>query len=349
MKSVERPVLLDVKNLSKSFVRSRDVLGRPRETVQAVRDISISVRRGETLGIVGESGSGKSTLGRSILRLETPEQGSVLYEGEDLLTLKKRELRRRRRDLQMIFQDPYASLDPTKTVGNAISEPLRIYEKHSRAEHEQRVAELLTKVGLRTEFAARYPGEMSGGQRQRVAIARALALDPKLIIADEAVSALDVSTQSEVINLLVRLAKEFELTCLFISHNLGVVRHISHRIAVMYLGRIVEIGTAAEVYDSPRHPYTQALLSAIPVPDPAIQRARPKTILDGDSPDPAHPPAGCAFASRCPYVQGICTVEQPMLVQRDNGSSSACHFADEIHGVDTAPSIPDQRLTLTKK
>ncbi|MBY6410833.1 ATP-binding cassette domain-containing protein [Rhodococcus sp. BP-252] len=327
---VTKPVLLDVQHLSKSFVRSRDVLGRPRETVRAVRDISVGIRAGETLGIVGESGSGKSTLGRSILRLENPEEGSVLYQGKDLLALGRRELRRTRRDLQMIFQDPYASLDPTKTVGNAISEPLRIYDRASRADHDDQVAELLTKVGLRTEFAMRYPGEMSGGQRQRVAIARALALDPKVIVADEAVSALDVSTQSEVINLLVHLNKEFDLTCLFISHNLGVVRHISDRIAVMYLGRIVELGSAAEVYDSPRHPYTKALLSAIPVPDPVIQRARPKTILEGDSPDPAHPPTGCAFASRCPYAQEVCTRIEPNLERRDNGSVSACHFADSI-------------------
>ncbi|MET0198207.1 ABC transporter ATP-binding protein [Rhodococcus sp. RS1C4] len=339
MTAPEKQVLLDVRNLSKSFVRSRDVFGRPRETVQAVRNISVSVRTGETLGIVGESGSGKSTLGRSILRLEEPEQGEVLYQGENLLDLRRGALRRKRRELQMIFQDPYASLDPTKTVGNAIAEPMRIFDRRSRSDYEDRVASLLTKVGLRTEFAARYPGEMSGGQRQRVAIARALALDPKIIVADEAVSALDVSTQSEVINLLVHLTKEFELTCLFISHNLGVVRHISDRIAVMYLGRIVEIGTAAQVYESPRHPYTYALLSAIPVPDPAIQRARPKTVLDGDAPDPAHPPAGCAFASRCPHARKICTTDEPALETRDNGSRSACHFADEVRSSLAAPSL----------
>lgn len=347
MTAAHKPVLLDIQHLSKSFVRSRDLLGRPRETVRAVRDISFSVRQGETLGIVGESGSGKSTLGRSILRLEAPEEGTVLYRGQDLLRLGKRAMRRQRRDLQMIFQDPFASLDPTKTVGNAISEPLRIYERLSRAEYELRVADLLTKVGLRTEFAARYPAEMSGGQRQRVAIARALALDPKIIVADEAVSALDVSTQSEVINLLVHLAKEFELTCLFISHNLGVVRHISDRIAVMYLGRIVEIGTAAQVYDTPRHPYTQALLSAIPVPDPAIQRARAKTILDGDSPDPAHPPAGCSFASRCPFSQDVCTSIEPALERRADGSMSACHFADTIFQQRTMSGSTDMLAART--
>ncbi|MBX5331642.1 ATP-binding cassette domain-containing protein [Rhodococcus fascians] len=330
MTTTEKPVLLDVVGLSKSFVRSRDLLGRPRETVRAVRDISLTVRQGETLGIVGESGSGKSTLGRSILRLETPESGKIVYGGDDLLTLGRRAMRRKRRDLQMIFQDPFASLDPSKTVGTSISEPLRIYDHADRSSCEVKVAELLSKVGLRSDFAARYPAEMSGGQRQRVAIARALALDPKMIIADEAVSALDVSTQSEVINLLVHLTDEFDLTCIFISHNLSVVRHISDRIAVMYLGRIVEIGSAAQVYDRPSHPYTKALLSAIPVPDPSIQRARPRTILEGDSPDPAHPPAGCAFVSRCPYAMDLCRQVEPMLEQHGDGSMSACHLVDSM-------------------
>lgn len=330
MTTTDKPILLDVVGLSKSFVRSRDILGRPKETVRAVRDISLSVRQGETLGIVGESGSGKSTLGRSILRLEKPEHGKIVYDGEDLLGLGQRAMRRKRRDLQMIFQDPFASLDPSKTVGTSIAEPLRIYEHASRSACEAKVADLLSKVGLRQDFAARYPAEMSGGQRQRVAIARALALDPKMIIADEAVSALDVSTQSEVINLLVHLAKDFDLTCIFISHNLSVVRHISDRIAVMYLGRIVEIGSAAQVYERPAHPYTKALLSAIPVPDPAIQRARPRTILDGDSPDPAHPPTGCAFVSRCPYAVDLCRRVEPLLEQHADGSTSACHLVDSI-------------------
>lgn len=325
--TADSSVLLEVRDLEKSFVRSRDLLGRPREQVRAVREVDLTLRAGETLGIVGESGSGKSTLGRCILGLDTPEKGEVVFQGENLMTLSRRALRRRRRDLQMIFQDPYASLDPTKTVGHAIAEPMRIFERTPRHEAETRVATLLTKVGLRTEFAHRYPGEMSGGQRQRVAIARALALDPKVIVADEAVSALDVSTQSEVINLLVHLSAEFDLTCLFISHNLSVVRHVSDRIAVMYLGRIVEIGSAEEVYERPTHPYTRALLSAIPVPDPAIQRARPKTILEGDVPDPAHPPAGCAFSSRCPLAQPVCRTEQPALLPRANGTLSACHFA----------------------
>lgn len=326
--STDTNILLDVRNVSKSFVRNRTVFGRPRDVVQAVRQISLQVVEGETLGIVGESGSGKSTLGRLIVQLDGVDSGEIVFQGDDLVKLSKSQLRARRRDLQMIFQDPYASLDPTKTVGTSIAEPLRIYEKMTEEQRDARVRELLPQVGLRPEFADRYPGEMSGGQRQRVAIARALAIDPKLIVADEAVSALDMSTQSEVINLLGRLTRDFGLTCVFISHNLSIVRHISDRIAVMYLGQVVELGPADTIYSAPQHPYTEALLSAIPLPDPVLQRERPQVVLEGETPDPAYPPKGCAFASRCPYAQQVCIDTDPELKDRlGDGTLSACHFA----------------------
>lgn len=340
----EAKVMLDIRNVSKTFVRNRTVFGRPNETVKAVRDISLMVREGETLGIVGESGSGKSTLGRLIVQLDPVDSGEILFEGEDLVKLSKSQLRARRRDLQMIFQDPYASLDPTKSVGTSIAEPLRIFAKMTEAQRDARVRELLPQVGLRPEFADRYPGEMSGGQRQRVAIARALAINPRLIVADEAVSALDMSTQSEVINLMARLTRDFGLTSVFISHNLAVVRHISDRIAVMYLGQVVELGPAETIYSAPQHPYTQALLSAIPIPDPILQRARPKLVIGGDTPDPAHPPKGCGFASRCPYAQQICLDEDPELKDRlGDGTLAACHFAEarpmeSLHLSDTTPA-----------
>lgn len=318
--------ILELRGVSKSFVRSRNLLGRPRESVKAVRDVSLSVRTGETLGIVGESGSGKSTLGRVILGLEEPDTGTIHFCGDDMTKLSRSKMRQRRRDLQMIFQDPYASLDPTKSVETSISEPIRIFDRPGKQQCAARVRELLDLVGLRPEYANRYPAEMSGGQRQRVAIARALALDPKLIVADEAVSALDVSTQAEVINLLVRLNRDLGLTSMFISHNLAVVRHISDRIAVMYLGRIVEVGTAEEVYESPVHPYTQALLAAIPIPDPAIQRSRKRLVLEGDMPDPAHPPRGCAFVSRCPFAMEICQDVEPVLESRGGNTLAACHL-----------------------
>ena len=328
--SDEAKVMLDIRNVTKTFVRNRTVFGRPDETVKAVRNSSLTVTAGGTLGIVGESGSGKSTLGRLIVRLDDADSGEVIFEGDDLMTLSKSKLRARRRHLQMIFQDPYASPAPTKSVGTSIAEPLRIYDKSlSAAECDRRVRELLPRVGLRPEFADRYPGEMSGGQRQRVAIARALAIEPRLIVADEAVSALDMSTQSEVINLLAGLTRDFGLTSVFISHNLSIVRHISDRIAVMYLGQIVELGPAETVYAAPQHPYTEALLSAIPIPDPVVQRERPKVLIPGEPPDPAPPPKGCAFASRCPYAQQICREEDPELKDRlGDGTLSACHFAE---------------------
>ncbi len=310
---------LEVRGLTKTFVRSRDLIGRPRERVHALDHVDLSVKEGETLGIVGESGSGKSTLGRVILGLQKADDGDVLFRGENLGTLSARAMARRRRDLQMVFQDPYSSLDPTKTVETSIAEPLLVHDGQRLSQSRERVRELLGLVGLRADYAERYPAEMSGGQRQRVAIARALALNPKVIVADEAVSALDVSTQSEVLNLMMRLQAELGLTYLFVSHNLAVVRHISTRIAVMYLGRIVEIGPAEEVYAEPRHPYTKALLSAIPIPDPVIQKTRERIVLLGDAPDPAHPPVGCNFATRCPEAVEECHRVDPALLPVDDG------------------------------
>lgn len=318
--------LLEVRDIRKSFPRRRDLLGRARDSVRAVDGVSLTLHPGETLGVVGESGSGKSTLGRLLLGLIPADAGSVLFRGEDLLSLPARRLRERRRNLQMVFQDPYASLDPTKRIGESIGEPLTIYDGLRGHERDDAVRKLLARVSLGAHHLDRYPAEMSGGQRQRVAIARALALGPDLIIADEAVSALDASTQSEVINLMARLQREESLTYLFISHNLGVVRHVSTRILVMYMGRVVEEGPAAQVYEEPLHPYTQALLRAIPVPDPEVQATRPRIVLRGDAPDPAHPPAGCNFSSRCPYVMDICHQADPALLPVRRGSASACHL-----------------------
>jgi oligopeptide/dipeptide ABC transporter ATP-binding protein len=318
--------LLAVRGIRKTFPRRRDLLGRVKESVRAVDGVDLTLAPGETLGIVGESGSGKSTLGRLVLSLIPADEGSVRFRGEDLLSLSRRELRQRRRDMQMIFQDPYASLDPTKRIAQSVGEPLTIFEGLRGRERDDRVRELLARVNLGAHYLDRYPAEMSGGQRQRVAIARALALDPALIVADEAVSALDVSTQSEVINLLARLQREQHLSYLFISHNLAVVRHVSTRIAVMYLGRVVEEGPAEQVYREPLHPYTQALLRAIPVPDPEVQETRPRIVLSGDAPDPAHPPVGCNFSSRCPYVMDICRTDDPPLLPVRPGSAAACHL-----------------------
>ncbi|GEL21211.1 peptide ABC transporter ATP-binding protein [Pseudonocardia sulfidoxydans NBRC 16205] len=319
--------LLEVEDLRKSFPRGGGLLGRRGTAVRAVDGVSFTIRAGETLGIVGESGSGKSTTGRLLLRLLEPDSGRLHFDGRDLLAESRSAFRHRRRDLQMIFQDPYASLDPTKTIGTSVGEPLRIFDKLARRERDNRVRELLGLVGLRPDHLSRYPSEMSGGQRQRVAIARALSVAPRLLVADEAVSALDVSTQSDVLNLMRRLQRELDLTYLFISHNLSVVRHMSDRIAVMYLGRIVEIGPADQVHLEPRHPYTRALLSAIPVPDPLVQRTRPRIVLTGDVPDPAHPPQGCNFVTRCPHAAPVCHEVDPVLEPDGGGYAVACHMS----------------------
>ncbi|MGD9741242.1 MAG: ABC transporter ATP-binding protein [Dongiaceae bacterium] len=306
--------LLEVNGLVKRFL-ARDGKG----VVTAVNGVSLAVRPGETLGIVGESGCGKSTLGRLMLRLMEPDAGEVRFAGQDLLSLTPSALRRRRRDMQLIFQDPYASLDPRCNVGDSIAEPLAIHRVGDGGARSRRVAELLTLVGLEPDAAARYPHEFSGGQRQRIGIARAIALEPKLIVADEPVSALDVSIQAQVLNLLVDLRARLGLSYVFISHDLAVVEHVSDRVAVMYLGRIVEVAEKRRLYDKPAHPYTSALFSAIPEPDAA--RRRQRTILSGDVPNPEAPPSGCAFHPRCPRVMPRCVAERPATYTVGNGAT----------------------------
>jgi oligopeptide transport system ATP-binding protein len=304
-----RPVLVEVKNLKKYFPISSGILNRTKEMVKAIDGVDLFICEGETLGLVGESGSGKSTLGRAILRIDDPTEGQISFEGQDILSLHGKRLRALRREMQIIFQDPYSSLNPRKTVASIIEEPLRSYRIGTKQERRERVYRLMETVGLRPEHYSRYPHEFSGGQRQRIGIARALALNPKFIVCDEPVSALDVSIQSQVITLLEDLQNEFHLTYLFIAHNLNVVDHISNRVAVMYLGRLVELTSSDELHLSPYHPYTEALLSASPAPDPTIVRNR--IILRGDIPSPIVPPPGCHFSTRCPHVRSFCCEEPP--------------------------------------
>ena len=316
-------VLLEVRNLRKYYpVTKGFIFQRQVGAVKAVDDISFFIRKGETLGLVGESECGKTTTGRVILRLQEPTHGEALFEGRDIFKLGKEELRRLRRDMQIIFQDPYSSLNPRMTVGDIIGEPLEIHKLARGKEKVRRVQELLEVVGLSPYHANRYPHEFSGGQRQRIGIARALAVNPKLIIADEPVSALDVSIQAQVLNLLEELQKEFGLTYLFIAHDLSVVKHISDRIAVMYLGRIVELAAADELFSNPQHPYTEALLSAVPIPNPEMRRER--IILPGDVPSPINPPAGCRFHTRCLYAQPSCKVDDPAFADIGGGHYVAC-------------------------
>jgi len=319
--------LLDVKNLKMHFPLTQGIIfQRKVGAVQAVDGVSFSVKRGETLGLVGESGCGKSTTGRAILQLYKPTDGNVIFNGSDLTTLDSTQMRKMRRHLQMIFQDPYASLNPRMTVGNIVSEPMQIHKLVAKNERTQRVQELLQTVGLNPYFANRYPHEFSGGQRQRIGIARALAANPDFIVCDEPVSALDVSIQAQIVNLLEDLQEQFGLTYLFIAHDLSVVRHISDRVAVMYLGKIVEMADRNELYDTPLHPYTKALLSAVPIPDPVIEKQRERIILTGDVPSPINPPSGCHFHTRCPYVMDVCKKVDPIFAEQGSGHFVACHL-----------------------
>lgn len=325
IRAMKQP-LVEIKNLKKYFPIRKGVFKKTVGHVKAVDGLDFTIFKGETLGLVGESGCGKSTTGRTILQLLAPTEGEVLYEGKNLLHMKDAEMRKLRKDLQMVFQDPYASLDPRLTVGELIAEPLQIHQIYQGKERDMRVDELLQVVGLHSYHAKRYAHEFSGGQRQRIGIARALALNPKLIVADEPVSALDVSIQSQVINLLQDLQEQFQLTYLFIAHDLSVVKHISDRVGVMYLGRIVELADKDDLYGSPMHPYTKALLSAVPVPNPLMKKER--IVLQGDVPSPANPPSGCTFHPRCRECMDICRTEKPAF-QEINGRYVACHLYSE--------------------
>ena len=326
-KPAERRPLLQVKNLVKHFPIARGVVVKKQVgAVRAVDGVSFDVYPGETVALVGESGCGKSTTGRLVLRLLDPTSGEVLFDGQDVHTLGEKEMRRVRREMQIIFQDPYASLSPRLRVEEIVAEPLQVHRLYSsRAEMRNRIAEILSEVGLSPEYAVRYPFEFSGGQRQRVGIARALAVNPQLIVADEPVSALDVSIQSQVINLLQDLQERYNIAYVFIAHDLAVVRHISNRIGVMYLGVLVEVADKVSLFDAPHHPYTQALLSAVPIPDPTAERN--KIVLSGDVPSPRRVPSGCRFHTRCPLAADICRNESPPMKTVGEGHSVACHFA----------------------
>jgi peptide/nickel transport system ATP-binding protein/oligopeptide transport system ATP-binding protein len=320
--------VLEVRDLVKHFVASRSALGKPLTTVKAVDGVSFNLKAGETLAIVGESGCGKSTVGRLVMRLIEPTAGTILLDGQDVTTLRDRDFRPFRRNIQLIFQDPFASLNPRMRVGDILAEPLMLHDVVPAKERQERVAELLRIVGLRPQQAARYPHEFSGGQRQRIAIARALAVEPKIIVCDEAVSALDVSIRAQILNLLKDLQARLGLAYIFISHDLGVVKHIADRVAVMYLGRMVETGPADEVFADPRQPYTRALLSAIPVASPSARRDR--RILEGDVPSPINPPPGCHLHTRCPHAREVCSRDRPLLDDDGSGHATACHFWREL-------------------
>ncbi len=323
----EQTPLIRVENLTKHFPITKGIIIQKQVgAVQAVDNISFDIYKGETLGLVGESGCGKSTTGRTLLQLHKPTSGKVFYNDIDLTSVSNADMREMRRNIQIIFQDPYASLNPRMTVGSIIAEPLEIHNIGTAAEREERVKELLELVSLNPFFINRYPHEFSGGQRQRIGVARALALQPDFIVCDEPISALDVSIQAQVVNLLEELQEEFGLTYLFIAHDLSMVRHISDRVAVMYLGKIVELAPRDDLYENPLHPYTQALLSAVPIPDPVLEQKRTRIILEGDVPSPINPPSGCRFHTRCPIAEEICSQEAPVWREALKGHWIACHL-----------------------
>jgi oligopeptide transport system ATP-binding protein len=344
--------LLEARHLVKHFpIKSGVLIDREVARVQAVDDVSFILHKGETLGLVGESGCGKSTLCRTLLRLIEPTSGSIRFEGREIAQISQSELRPLRREMQMIFQDPFASLNPRKRVGQIVGDPMKLHGLAEGAELRKRVQELLVRVGLSSEHYNRFPHEFSGGQRQRIGVARALALHPKLIIADEPVSALDVSIQAQIINLLEDLQEEFGLTYIFVAHDLGVVRHVSDRIAVMYLGKVVELAPADQLYVNPVHPYTTALLSAIPIPDPRENAAREPLVLEGDVPSPINPPPACRFHTRCPWATEICSVTEPPLADYGRGRIAACHHPLNVtdQEVDAATVAPESPLTASEE
>jgi len=330
--AVASDTLIEVQDLKMHFPLTQGIIfQRVVGHVRAVDGISFSIERGKTLGLVGESGSGKTTIGRTIIRLYKPTDGKILFDNQDLALLSGESMRQMRQNIQMIFQDPYASLNPRFTIGSLISEPMYIYKLGSAQEIRERTEELLRVVGLRPEYIDRYPHEFSGGQRQRIVVARALSINPQFIIADEPVSALDVSVRAQVLNLLQRLQRQFNLTYLFVSHDLSVVRHVADRIAVMYLGKIVELADRDELYVAPKHPYTKALLSAVPIPDPKIERKRQRIILSGDLPSPINIPKGCRFHTRCPMAQSICREVEPAFEAKEGREHyAACHFSEKV-------------------
>ncbi|MBN2259412.1 MAG: dipeptide ABC transporter ATP-binding protein [Clostridiales bacterium] len=326
-------ILIEVKNLKKYFEVNKGFFGRSKEYVQAVDDISFFIRKGETLGLVGESGCGKSTTGRTLIKLYEPTGGEIIFDGVNISELSENQMKPYRKKMQMIFQDPYASLNSRMTVGDIIGESLDIHNIATGDKRQARIFDLLNRVGLSKDHASRYPHEFSGGQRQRIGIARALAVDPEFIICDEPISALDVSIQAQVVNMLEDLQKDFGLTYLFIAHDLSMVKHISDRIGVMYLGKMVELTDSKELYANPEHPYTQALLSAIPIPDPEVTKNSQRIILEGDVPSPINPPSGCRFRTRCQYAMERCALEEPAMREVTDGHYVSCHLMDDKYPV----------------